>query len=113
MWQCGLVFPQDKTDDILVGVKSTALLFGDQTKHWLTGFSSLMMGGLLLAGVNSAQTWPYYIGLSFAAAHLTWQVSYSYSVPHPRRRLVVADPSPQSIYCDLQFTKIVKLPVLK
>ena len=74
MWQCGLVFPQDKTDDILVGVKSTALLFGDQTKHWLTGFSSLMMGGLLLAGVNSAQTWPYYIGLSFAAAHLTWQV---------------------------------------
>ena len=30
-------------------------------------------------------------------------------VPHSRHRLVVADPSPQSIYCGLQFTKIVKL----
>ena len=30
-------------------------------------------------------------------------------VPHSRHRLVVADPSPQSTYCGLQFTKIVKL----
>ena len=32
---------------------------------------------------------------------------------HSKYRLAVADPSPQSIYCDLQFTKIVKLHVLK
>ena len=33
-------------------------------------------------------------------------------VPHSRHRLVVTDTSPQSTYCDLQFTKIVKLHVL-
>ena len=38
----------------------------------------------------------------------------SYPVPHSRHRLVVVDPSPPlCIYCGLQFTKIVKLHVLK
>ncbi|MBC7478125.1 MAG: 4-hydroxybenzoate octaprenyltransferase [Pseudorhodobacter sp.] len=29
---------QDRTDDALIGVKSTALLFGDQVRPWLWGF---------------------------------------------------------------------------
>ena len=40
-------------------------------------------------------------------------LSISYPVPHSRHRLVVADPSPQSIYWDLQLTKVIKLHVLK
>jgi len=66
---------QDKTDDVLIGVKSTALLFGDQTKTWLTGFSAVMLSNLGLVGINSGQTWPYYAGLGAVAAHLTWQVN--------------------------------------
>ncbi|KAL9973843.1 hypothetical protein ACROYT_G020349 [Oculina patagonica] len=65
---------QDKTDDILIGVKSTALLFGDQTKVWLTGFSALMLSSLALVGLNSEQTWPYFAGLGCVASHLTWQI---------------------------------------
>ena len=34
--------------------------------------------------------------------------SISHPVPHSRQRLAVADPSPQSIYCDVQFTNICK-----
>ena len=69
-----LCLSKDKTDDVLIGVKSTALLFGDQTKLWLTGFSALMLSNLAMVGINSGQTWPYYVGLGCVAAHLSWQV---------------------------------------
>ena len=36
---------QDKEDDALVGVRSTALLFGENTKYWLSG---LYAGALML-----------------------------------------------------------------
>jgi len=70
-----LSLSKDKTDDVLIGVKSTALLFGDQTKTWLTGFSAVMLSNLGLVGINSGQTWPYYAGLGAVAAHLAWQVN--------------------------------------
>jgi 4-hydroxybenzoate polyprenyltransferase len=64
---------QDKEDDALVGVKSTARLFGRQSRPWVLLFSGvavvLWAVALLLAEVG----WPGRIGLSFAAAHLTWQ----------------------------------------
>ncbi|XP_026542937.1 4-hydroxybenzoate polyprenyltransferase, mitochondrial [Notechis scutatus] len=59
---------QDKRDDLAIGVKSTALLFGEKTKYWLAGFSCTMLGGLTLAGINCGQTFPYYAALATAAA---------------------------------------------
>ncbi|KAL3522188.1 hypothetical protein ACH5RR_015022, partial [Cinchona calisaya] len=44
---------QDKEDDVKVGVKSTALLFGDSTKIWTTGFGVASVSSLLVAGINS------------------------------------------------------------
>ena len=41
---------QDKDDDIVVGIKSTALLFGDNTKLWLAGFAASSVGFLGLTG---------------------------------------------------------------
>jgi len=35
-----------------VGVKSTALRFGDSTKEWLTGFGIASLSGLALSGFN-------------------------------------------------------------
>lgn len=67
--------PQDKEDDIKVGVKSTALRFGDQTKLWLAGFSVAMIPGMVLTGIACDQTWPYYLGVAFIASHLFRQVS--------------------------------------
>uniref|UniRef100_W5MV33 4-hydroxybenzoate polyprenyltransferase, mitochondrial n=2 Tax=Lepisosteus oculatus TaxID=7918 RepID=W5MV33_LEPOC len=73
---------QDKADDILVGVKSTALCFQEQTKPWLTGFSVAMLSGLILTGINSHQTLPYYGALSVVAIHLVYQV-YSLDINKP------------------------------
>ena len=45
---------QDKDDDIVVGIKSTALLFGVNTKAWLSGFAASSVTFLGLTGENDA-----------------------------------------------------------
>ncbi|XP_070553766.1 4-hydroxybenzoate polyprenyltransferase, mitochondrial-like [Ptychodera flava] len=64
---------QDKEDDTLIGVKSTALLLGDKTKPWLAGFASVMMGGLTLTGMATDQGFAYYAALALTAAHMATQ----------------------------------------
>lgn len=65
---------QDKDDDALIGLKSTALRFGEDTKKWLSFFyiSSWLilvwMGFLCGAGLI------FYIGLILGAVHLAWQI---------------------------------------
>ncbi|KAF0900197.1 hypothetical protein E2562_027554 [Oryza meyeriana var. granulata] len=44
---------QDKEDDLKVGVKSTALRFGDSTKHWISGFGAACIGSLALSGYSA------------------------------------------------------------
>nr|XP_023657019.1 4-hydroxybenzoate polyprenyltransferase, mitochondrial [Paramormyrops kingsleyae]XP_023657028.1 4-hydroxybenzoate polyprenyltransferase, mitochondrial [Paramormyrops kingsleyae]XP_023657036.1 4-hydroxybenzoate polyprenyltransferase, mitochondrial [Paramormyrops kingsleyae] len=73
---------QDKADDVLVGVKSTALRFQQRTKPWLSGFSLAMLGGLVLAGVNAQQSLPYYAAVSVVAAHLANQI-YTVDINKP------------------------------
>jgi len=65
---------QDKDDDVLIGVKSTALKFGGATKPWLVGFYAITI--LILAAVGSVAhlAWPYYAGLALAAVQLAWQI---------------------------------------
>ncbi len=65
---------QDKEDDILVGVKSTALKFGDATRHWLAAFYGGTITLLAAAGVHAALHPIYFAGLAVAGLHLTWQV---------------------------------------
>jgi 4-hydroxybenzoate polyprenyltransferase len=65
---------QDKEDDILIGVKSTALRFGPTTKLWLTVFYLITLCGLAASGWIVGSGWPFYVGLVAAAAHLAWQV---------------------------------------
>jgi len=82
-----------------VGVKSTALRFGDSTKEWLTGFGIASLSGLALSGLNAevgecysalfftrlnncflchdymiGAGWPYYAFLGVASGHLGWQI---------------------------------------
>uniref|UniRef100_A0A915HND4 4-hydroxybenzoate polyprenyltransferase, mitochondrial n=1 Tax=Romanomermis culicivorax TaxID=13658 RepID=A0A915HND4_ROMCU len=66
---------QDKSDDVLIGVKSTALKFGQNSKYWLTGFAATMSGGLTLTGILCDQTWPYYLGVLLTTGQVSWQVS--------------------------------------
>ena len=44
---------QDKDDDIVVGIKSTALLFGANTKAWLSGFAASSVSFLGLTGKSN------------------------------------------------------------
>jgi 4-hydroxybenzoate polyprenyltransferase len=66
---------QDKEDDVLIGVKSTALKFGDKTLPWLILFFGLALlmidASLWLAGAHLIA----HIGVAAAALHAAWQVS--------------------------------------
>lgn len=65
---------QDTEDDVLVGIKSTALLFGERTQTALTTFYGL---AVLLIGValwRAGSQWLAWVGLAAFAAHLVWQV---------------------------------------
>ncbi|XP_054726422.1 4-hydroxybenzoate polyprenyltransferase, mitochondrial [Anastrepha obliqua] len=73
---------QDKFDDIQIGIKSTALRFGDNTKIWLSGFTSAMLSGLVLAGVATEQTAAYYAAVGVVGAHLIQQI-YSLNINNP------------------------------
>ena len=66
---------QDKEDDILVGVKSTALLFGAQTRSWLVGFFGLSIVLMALALWQAGAGALSYLGLAAAAAHAIWQTT--------------------------------------
>jgi 4-hydroxybenzoate polyprenyltransferase len=65
---------QDKEDDVLIGVKSTALHFGENTKGWLIGFFILALisidAALWLAGASFIA----HMGVGFAALHAGWQI---------------------------------------
>ncbi|CAN8230840.1 unnamed protein product [Cochlearia groenlandica] len=65
---------QDKEDDVKVGVMSTALRFGDNTKLWLTGFGTASMGFLALSGLSADLGWQYYASLVAASGQLGWQI---------------------------------------
>jgi 4-hydroxybenzoate polyprenyltransferase len=66
---------QDKDDDMLIGVKSTALKLGKDTKAWLLGFDAAMLVLLVAAGAQAGMSWIYYIGLLAVALHLKWQLA--------------------------------------
>ncbi|MBN9530959.1 MAG: 4-hydroxybenzoate octaprenyltransferase [Alphaproteobacteria bacterium] len=61
---------QDKEDDALIGVKSTARLFGTRSRVVLFRFYAGMMVLMLAVGPLAALAWPYYIGLTVAALML-------------------------------------------
>jgi 4-hydroxybenzoate polyprenyltransferase len=74
---------QDSEDDALVGLKSTALLFGQRTKTALRLFSALAVALIGLAGLAAGAGLVFGIGLLAFAAHLAWQIS----------RIDIADPA--------------------
>ncbi len=65
---------QDKEDDALIGVKSTALRLGGTTKPWLWGFYGATLVLLALAGLFASIGWVYFAGLAIGSFHLMRQV---------------------------------------
>jgi len=74
---------QDREDDALIGIKSTARLFEHNTRPALVVFYALAVALIGAALALSGARWPAYVGLAAFAAHLGWQVA----------RLDIADPA--------------------
>jgi 4-hydroxybenzoate polyprenyltransferase len=65
---------QDREDDLLIGIKSTALLFGENTRPMLAGFYSGAVVLIGIAGLMAGGGLIFVLGLIAFAAHLAWQV---------------------------------------
>jgi 4-hydroxybenzoate polyprenyltransferase len=65
---------QDKEDDILIGVKSSALKLGRMTRYWLYIFYAIAFVLILLAGLLAGLGIPFALALIVAGLHLVWQV---------------------------------------
>ncbi|HEY5211128.1 MAG TPA: 4-hydroxybenzoate octaprenyltransferase [Stellaceae bacterium] len=66
---------QDKEDDVLIGVKSSALALGGRTRPFLFGFYIVALILWVAAGGAAHLAWPYYLGLALAGAQLCWQAA--------------------------------------
>jgi 4-hydroxybenzoate polyprenyltransferase len=73
---------QDAEDDALIGIKSTARLFGAATHRALVVFYGLAVVLIGTALALGGARWPAWIGLIAFAVHLIWQI----------RRLDISDP---------------------
>lgn len=72
---------QDREDDALIGVKSTARLFGENTQNWLRGFllASVALMSLAIIYALAPRGEPLVLSLALAGAwgfgaHLNWQL---------------------------------------
>mgnify|MGYP005839822337 CR=1 FL=1 len=65
---------QDRSDDAVAGIKSTALKLGGRSKPWIAGFYATFVAALATAGFLAGHSWPFYAALLPAALHLGWQL---------------------------------------
>jgi 4-hydroxybenzoate polyprenyltransferase len=79
---------QDREDDALIGIKSTALLFGLRTKPMLALFYGFAVLLIALAGWRAGAGLLFSLGLLAFAAHLAWQI-FRLDINDPVNCLVV------------------------
>jgi len=79
---------QDKEDDLLAGIKSTALKFGDQSKKWVAGFYAASWVLMVLAFVAAGDKWLSLAVLTGAGFHLAWQIQ-SWDTSNPESSLKI------------------------
>ena len=65
---------QDREDDALIGIKSTALLFGARTKPMLVLFYGIAITLIGAAGALAGGRVWFWLGLLAFALHLCWQI---------------------------------------
>jgi 4-hydroxybenzoate polyprenyltransferase len=74
---------QDREDDALIGIKSTARLFAENTRPALLVFYGIAVVLIGVALKLSGCGWPAFVGLAAFAVHLAWQI----------KRLEISDPA--------------------
>jgi 4-hydroxybenzoate polyprenyltransferase len=63
----------DREDDVKIGVRSTAILFGDLDRVFIVGLQLLFLASLVLVGRSADLGAWYYGGLGAAAAFAAYQ----------------------------------------
>jgi 4-hydroxybenzoate polyprenyltransferase len=66
---------QDREDDLMIGIKSTALLFAHNTRPMLAVFYAAAVVLIGAAGLMAGGGAIFLAGLAIFAAHLAWQVA--------------------------------------
>jgi 4-hydroxybenzoate polyprenyltransferase len=64
----------DRDDDIKIGVRSTAILFGDSDRHIIAVLQAMTLVTLYLAGRTLRMTGWYYAGLAGGAVFFIYQL---------------------------------------
>jgi 4-hydroxybenzoate polyprenyltransferase len=65
---------QDKEDDALIGVKSSARKLGARTKPWLYAFYAIALILMLIGGVLAGLGMVFALSLCVAGVHFAWQL---------------------------------------
>ncbi len=63
----------DKEDDLKIGVKSTAILFGAYDRHIMAILQIIIVGLMIAVGQMQQLNWPYYSGILVAAGFSVYQ----------------------------------------
>ena len=66
---------QDKDDDAVLGLKSTALALYDRIKLWLGVFYGTAWGLMILSGAAMEASISFYFAMAVAGVHLIWQIA--------------------------------------
>lgn len=78
---------QDKTDDAVIGIRSSARRLGAATPRWLWGFYGLTLALLALAGWAAGMGPAFYLLLIPVGLHFAWQIR-TLELDDPRSCLV-------------------------
>ncbi|RME32807.1 MAG: 4-hydroxybenzoate octaprenyltransferase [Gammaproteobacteria bacterium] len=62
----------DREDDLKIGVRSTAILFGEMDRFWIGVLQGLLLLTLWLVGRQAGLDGGYHLGLAAAAALMLW-----------------------------------------
>ena len=84
----------DRDDDIRVGIKSTAILFGDSDRFFIGVFQLLLLITLIIMGVKAELGWVYYLGVLAAAAVAG------------RQQLLILDRDPEDCFRAFKLTNL-------
>ncbi len=63
----------DRNDDIKIGIKSTAILFGDADKFIIGLLQGLVIFALLMVAIKEQLHWVFYVGLAIASGLFYYQ----------------------------------------
>ncbi|MBV6274001.1 4-hydroxybenzoate octaprenyltransferase [Alcaligenaceae bacterium CGII-47] len=91
LWQVGydsIYAYVDVRDDRMLGLRSTAMRFGEHGKLWISGFYAATTMLWVGAGWGMGMRWPYYLVMALIAAHFVWQMRV-FDVVRPERSFML------------------------